>query len=408
MTPKDVISYINSHWDETVRTPDDIIHGSIRIPFNFTVPCARELFTDFYYWDTYFTNIGLMLCGRIDQAVSNLDVMKFFVELLGFVPNANHITDRSQPPLFSRGVRDIYKYTSDKAVILRYIDVLIREHEFFVKNRTAFNGLCAWGTAMTDEELIAAAGIAGRVGEPLPEDREEVIRLSKNLYSIAESGWDFNPRYNTPEGRFRADQFVSVDLNCLLCDQERNIAFLLREIGRDEDADVFDTFANDRAARINRYMKDPETGLFLDYNYVTDTFSKVPSCASFYPYFCGVSDDREGALKLLSMLEYPFGIAACIKRPGDHYLQWDFPAMWPSNVYFTVNALESLGLSEEARRISGKYVANVTDVFEKTGSLWEKYDSDKGGVSVSDEYETPRMLGWTAGVFLYLCEKYLF
>ena len=408
MTPKDVISHINSHWSDTIRTPDDVIHGNIRIPCNFTVPCAKDGFTDFYYWDTYFTNLGLILCGRIGQAASNLDVMKFFVETIGYVPNANHITDRSQPPLFSRGVRDLYRFTGDKAVILRYIDALIKEHEFFVKNRTVFKGLCAYSTAMTEEELIGAAGICGRVSEPMPESREAVLRLSKNLYSIAESGWDFTPRFNTGDGRFLADEFVHIDLNCLLTDVESNIAYMLREIGRDEDADVFGGYAAERAALIREIMTDPETGLFLDYNFKTDTFSRIPSAASFYPYFSGVSADHEGALRLLSLLEYPHGLSTCAERPEGRYLQWDFPAMWPSNVYFAVNALDSLGLTDDAKRIASKYVTNVTEVFEKTGSLWEKYDSLNGGVSYSSEYETPEMLGWTAGVYIWLCEKYGF
>ncbi|MCR5694650.1 MAG: hypothetical protein K6G89_06730 [Clostridia bacterium] len=408
MTAKDIIRFIDTHWDDTVRTPDDVIHGNIRIPYNFTVPCAREGFTDFYYWDTYFTNAGLMLCGRIDQVRSNLDVMKFFVGLLGYVPNANHITDRSQPPLFTRGVYDLYKFTNDKAVILRYIDELIREHQFFVDKRTVYRGLCGWRTAMTEEELIAAAGICGRVGEPMPAKREDVVRLSRNLYSIAESGWDFNPRFNTPEGRFRSDEFVPVDLNCLLCDNEKKIAFMLREIGRDDDGAVFDGLAEERAALVREVLKDPETGLFLDNNYVNGGFSAIPSACSFYPYFSGISDDKEGALKLLSLLEYPCGLSTCANRPGDRFLQWDYPAMWPSNVFFAVEALESLGLTEDARRIAAKYIDNVTSVFEKTGSLWEKYDSVKGGVSVSSEYETPKMLGWTAGVYISLCDKYSF
>jgi neutral trehalase len=32
--------------------------------------------------------------------------------------------------------------------------------------------------------------------------------------------------------------------------------------------------------------------------------------------------------------------------------------------------------------------------------LWEKYDTLTGAVSVAKEYESPEMLGWTAGVYL--------
>jgi alpha,alpha-trehalase len=41
-------------------------------------------------------------------------------------------------------------------------------------------------------------------------------------------------------------------------------------------------------------------------------------------------------------------------------------------------------------------------VFEVKGDLYEKYDARDGSVSVTSEYETPSMLGWTAGVYAFL------
>lgn len=77
--------------------------------------------------------------------------------------------------------------------------------------------------------------------------------------------------------------------------------------------------------------------------------------------------------------------------------------MWPSNVYFAVYGLLKIGMEEEALRIAGKYVDTVDKCFEKTGLLWEKYDAAIGEVSVSREYDTPSMMGWTAGVYLDMC-----
>ena len=42
--------------------------------------------------------------------------------------------------------------------------------------------------------------------------------------------------------------------------------------------------------------------------------------------------------------------------------------------------------------------------FEKTGDLWEKYNVVTGTTEVVDEYKMPRMVGWTAGVFVYAAE----
>lgn len=79
--------------------------------------------------------------------------------------------------------------------------------------------------------------------------------------------------------------------------------------------------------------------------------------------------------------------------------------MWPPVIYFTFSALVNLGLFSDAKRIAEKYVRTVDENFATTGQLWEKYDAVSGGIGQSAEYETPAMLGWTAGVYAYLDEQ---
>jgi alpha,alpha-trehalase len=79
--------------------------------------------------------------------------------------------------------------------------------------------------------------------------------------------------------------------------------------------------------------------------------------------------------------------------------------MWPSNVYFAYTALENAGLKSDAERVAAKYLHTVRNVFDATGSLWEKYDAANETVSVTTEYETPAMLGWTAGVYVWLSSR---
>ena len=42
--------------------------------------------------------------------------------------------------------------------------------------------------------------------------------------------------------------------------------------------------------------------------------------------------------------------------------------------------------------------------FEKTSVIWEKYDGRDGAVAVTNEYETPEMLGWSAGGYRFFVE----
>ena len=152
-----VTAYILENWENTIRRPGDTVHGMVRLPKPFTVPCAKVMFTDFYYWDTYFTNLGLMRSGLDGQAENNLDNIKFFIDNLGYMPNANHLLDRSQPPLFTRGVYDLYKFRGDEGVIRKYIDAVLRELSFFRADRTVFEGLAAYGNNCTRQSLDGCA-----------------------------------------------------------------------------------------------------------------------------------------------------------------------------------------------------------------------------------------------------------
>ena len=244
-----------------------------------------------------------------------------------------------------------------------------------------------------------------RVGE-FRDTLDEQIELGKDFLSIAESGWDFNPRFHTDERRFAVREFAHLDLNCLLYDVERNVAEIMRILDAPEKGVLWEEKAEKRKALMNRYMLNSKDNVYYDYNFKKDNHSKVVSCASLYPYAVGISTDKEGAKKVLEKLELPFGLAACEYRvEQESYLQWDYPSMWPSNVYFAYNALKNVGLDEDAERIARKYMQTVERCFETSGALWEKYDAVSGTVSVTKEYETPEMMGWTAGVYRYLEEK---
>jgi alpha,alpha-trehalase len=65
-------------------------------------------------------------------------------------------------------------------------------------------------------------------------------------------------------------------------------------------------------------------------------------------------------------------------------------------------ALSNYNYEEDADRIRSKYVNIVHDVFKSTGTLWEKYNAVEGNVNVKEEYKTPPMMGWNAGIYAYM------
>lgn len=125
---QEVSKYIKDRWKDTIHFPEEKNHGMVRIPRPYSVPCAnvKGMYTDFFYWDTYFTNLGFLADGYTEQAENNLDIMDYFVRNLGYVPNANHLLDRSQPPLLSRGVWDLYLYTGEKRIAEKYMHTVER------------------------------------------------------------------------------------------------------------------------------------------------------------------------------------------------------------------------------------------------------------------------------------------
>ena len=67
--------------------------------------------------------------------------------------------------------------------------------------------------------------------------------------------------------------------------------------------------------------------------------------------------------------------------------------------------MKNYGYDADANRIALKYTQLVERVEKKTGQLWEKYNADTGDCDAACEYQTPPMLGWTAGVYLKFMDE---
>ncbi len=103
-------------------------------------------------------------------------------------------------------------------------------------------------------------------------------------------------------------------------------------------------------------------------------------------------------------LEYPHGISACAYGDYRRSCQWAYPNGWAPLQYLAVKGLLRYGYDADARRIAVKYLDTVVSTFAETDNLWEKYNVVEGNINVSNEYEMPAMLGWTAGTFRVLSE----
>lgn len=397
---REVLKFIDDNLKKTVRFSQNDEGTRIGLPYEYTVPCVSDSFQEMFYWDTYFTNVGLIAKGEINLAKNNTSNILYLVEKYGFMPNGSrtYFLNRSQPPFLSRMVKDVFKATNDKEWLKQAYKTLCKEYSFWQTKRVFSNGLNGYtGYEISDEEIDrGSTGFLNRTGyrpqaEPTYDDKKEHCLAFR---SFCESGWDCNSRV-MPD----AHNFCSVDLNSLLFDLEQNM-YDFSCILNNGEADLWEKRKQERLNKM-RVLWNENEGIFTDFNIKTNKFSNYKSAASFYPMFVNLAteDEAEKTVKLLEKIELNYGISAGEPEP-EYNCQWDYPNIWAPLQFVVYTALKNYGYNESAERIAKKYMKLVEDSFLKTGNLWEKYNGVTGEV-MSQEYNAPAMMGWSAGVYLY-------
>ncbi len=387
-----VREYIRESWNKSIRERGHRADG-IQLPYAYTSPCAEGIFDEFYYWDTYFINVGLIEDGRIAEALRNALNCAYLIEEYGFMPNAAVLgmLNRSQPPLFCWMCRDLF---SAAEIDARSRTVLIaamkKEYSFWMRERVLPCGLNHYGTSADDQTKVFMAKEAeGRVGITFGEGSAREV--GENVLAECESGWDFSPRFC-----FQCAKYAPVDLNSLLYSYEK----LLSEYSQAKrEREYFLQMAKRRREKMYRFC--------LEGNRLVDSIPgarahSVTSVAEALPYAVGLSKDKEELVKILKKLECENGLAACEEADVGYGCQWGYPNMWAPLVYFMYLALCAVGAKEDAKRIGEKYVAAVDKTFLGTGKLWEKYSAQTGYKADLNEYAETEMLGWTAGVYNFI------
>ena len=392
--------HIMAKMPTTVRSIERDTLNKFGLPRPFSVPCVKGGFQDMFYWDTYFTNAGLLLDGDIWQARNNIENIAAMVERFGYMPNATSgdMVNRSQPPMLCMMVKDYFDATADTAFLASMIAPLEKEYKFWMTKRLAPNGLNRYGHSATPAELRAFySAVAPRVGESAAGKSDaDLEKAGAHLLAEAESGWDFNPRFER-----RCMDYNPVDLNALLYGYEKNLAAwsrLLRLGGEKE----WEKRADKRRKLMRKLMVDPKTKLYHDYDFVNSRRSPIYSAAALTTLWQNVADKKEASalVKNLPLIEGDAGIWCC--APGERAVtyQWDYPNGWAPVQAYAVKGLDNYGYKAEAARVAGKYVDAQTRIHNATGQLWEKYNAGKGNTEVNNEYAMPgNFLGWTAGAY---------
>jgi len=396
-------AYIKENLPKTLRECREDSYPFYALPKPYNVPCASGMFQEMYYWDTYFTNRGLILDGNIEQAKNNVENLAAMAERFGFVLNGNRaeFLNNSQPPFMSQAAREVYEVTKDKKWLMGICSAIEKEYAFYTVDRGTYLGLSRYDavTPISPEQKNRAVKILiDRLGYTPDLSFDE---LARGLYAVGESGWDINPRMT-----YHAYDFVVSDLNTLIYSIEDNMEFFSRELGELEDEIKWRERKEKRAELSRKYLK-AENGIFYDYDIVKKERTTLFSAASYYPLYFGMATPEEAAaaVSALPLLETEWGIVTSERCDGiKGTFQWGYPNGWPPMQQIVVGGLIRYGYVDDAKRIAKKFLDLMEKCFSETGHLWEKYDVVSGNADALAEYETPAMLGWTYGTYRVFSE----
>jgi alpha,alpha-trehalase len=413
---EDIKTHINRLWDVLKRNPDQPVTGSslLALPNAYIVPGGR--FREIYYWDSYFTMLGLQESNRYDLIESMVNNFAYLISQFGHIPNGNrsYYLSRSQPPYFSLMVELLAEQKGDQVYAL-YKDALQSEYDYWNDKTAETKNIVTMpdGTKLTRyfdqdekprqesfyEDSTLAIGYTG--------DRKNLYR---NLRTCAESGWDFSTRWFADGEHLSTIQMtnlVPVDLNCLMYHLERTLAKAYRETGNLLQQNYYNQVADKRKQAINKYCYNKMDHWYYDYNISKNTLNTEKTIAGTTPLFLRVAPDA-AAKDIAAVVEKDFlkagGVVTTLKNSGE---QWDAPNGWAPLEYIAIKGLDNYGLKDLAKEIASRWVDLNNKVYKATGKLMEKYNvTDTHITAGGGEYPSQDGFGWTNGVLLKLMGMY--
>jgi alpha,alpha-trehalase len=408
--------HIDALWDILTRRPSEHpTHGSLLpLPCDYVVPGGR--FVELYYWDSYFTMLGLAESGRPHLLRSMLDNFAYLIDTYGFIPNGTrtYYLSRSQAPVFALMVELCEAHGICDAPA--YLPHLRREHAFWMAGAANL----AAGEAHRRVVRLQDGAVLNRYWDERDTPREESWRedvatagtsgrpasqVCRDLRAACESGWDFSSRWLDGEGlgTIRTTGLLPVDLNAFLHRLETLIARLGRSGGEESLATEFEARARQRRSALDELCWDAGRGAYFDYDWERRVRRDRLTAATVAPLFVGIASPGQSAAVAATCRQHllaPGGFATTLEPSGE---QWDRPNGWAPLQWLAVTAFERCGEHGLAKAIRSRWLRTVGEVYRREGKVVEKYalrelpyQRTVGGSG--GEYPLQDGFGWTNGV----------
>lgn len=417
-----IIQHIDTLWYVLTRYPKPQERSSL-IPLNhcYVVPGGR--FREVYYWDSYFTMLGLVENGHIHLIKSMVDNFSDLIATYGHIPNGNrtYYLSRSQPPFFASMV-ELLASVNDSIHLSDYLTSLVAEYQFWMKGKEQLNvdNPALYRTVWLDDSTILNR-YWDNLCLPRPESYHEDVSLFRvsgrdssifrDIRAAAESGWDFSSRWfedETSPETIVTTQIIPVDLNCLLYNLEKIITKAYLESGDSLRAKKYIEFANQRARAINRILWNNQDRFYHDYSYKNKEHTSIFSLAAMYPLFFQIADSIKAVnikCKIENNFLHEYGVVTTLTQPSTKQ-QWDYPNGWAPLQWISYQGLENYAYHNLASEIAIRWM-NINEQFfygvgdsVQQGKMLEKYDVVNGIEGRGGEYPLQDGFGWTNGVYL--------
>jgi len=416
----DLSQYIAELWPHLTREPIMPQSGasSLALPHKHVVPGGR--FRELYYWDSYFTMLGIARSGRQDLVEEMIAAFGYLLDCHGMIPNGTrtYYLSRSHPPVFYLMTTLSRRQSpEDRAERLRWMRI---EHRFWMDGSSDLT--C--GESHRRVVRLQDGALLNRYWDDRAEPRDESWRedvalaelknegdreqLWRDLRAAAESGWDFSSRWLADPsdlGTIRTTRLLPVDLNCLLLGLEQSIAKEAKALGNFVLAEDYRSRAEMRLRAIKRHLWNEPGGFFADFDLDRDSVNGRLTAATAFTLFTGIASPAEAARIKAALLSLQ-GDGGIKTTPIYSVQQWDAPNGWAPLQWIAIRGLAAYGYNEVAGIIAESWVRMVEGHFDQTGLLVEKYDVDARLGGSGGEYPPVIGFGWTNGVTLTLLEDW--
>ncbi len=414
---KPIIKHLQDLWNELLRKPGNTGGTLIPLPHPYIVPGGR--FREIYYWDSYFTMLGLRVSKRIDIIEDMISNFAYLIDTIGFIPNGNrsYYLGRSQPPFFALMVSLLAEEKGDD-VFNRFLPQLEKEYAFWMDGESSISkpgDVYRRVVRMQDQSVLNRYW--DDQDSPRPEAYAEDIELAKksgndtaavyrHVRAAAESGWDFSSRWFADENKMETictTDLIPVDLNCLLVFLEQSLSRAYTFQNKPVLAEQLGERAEKRKNAINQYCWSRENGFYFDYHFTAQQTTNSYTLAALFPlYFFIASPDQ--AKHVATVTESSFlqtgGVRTTLTQTGQ---QWDAPNGWAPLQWITYKGLKNYLFPRLAAEVRKRWMTTNEKTYEATGKMMEKYNvTDNNAHAGGGEYPNQDGFGWTNGVYLAL------